>query len=88
MSISQTRAEKVYSAGTTLSCPVGDCGLGLYKIVERALFTDLVVFDEFKLARLNESIPRRSVWEVLACSLCGARLLKDGKIHTLQHGWR
>jgi hypothetical protein len=87
MPMQPLRAEQVYPAGTILSCPADDCGLGLYKVVDRASFADLVVFDEVKLARLNAGIPQRSVWEVLACPFCGARLLKDGKVHTLQHGW-
>jgi uncharacterized protein YbaR (Trm112 family) len=81
------RAARVYPAGTILSCPADDYDLGLYKVVEQASFTDLVVFEEVKLVRLNAEIPRRSVWEILACPFCNARLLKDGKIHTLQNGW-
>jgi hypothetical protein len=88
MSISQTRAERIYPAGTILSCPADGCGFGLYKVVESASFADLVIFDEVKLARLNGGIPRRSVWDVLACPFCGARLLNEGQIHTLQYGWR
>jgi uncharacterized protein YbaR (Trm112 family) len=84
----ETTTERLYPAGTILACPSGDCGHGLYKVTDPASFTDLVIFDEVKLARLNESIPRRSLWEVLACPFCGARLLKDGKVHTLQYGWR
>jgi hypothetical protein len=87
MSIQQTRAEQVYPAGTILSCPIERCGLGLYKVVEPASFEDLVVFDDVKLARLNDTVPVRDVWQVLACPFCGARLLKDGKIHTFQYGW-
>jgi hypothetical protein len=88
MSMHQTRAEQIYPTGTILSCPADDSGLGLYKVVGSASFADLVVFDEVNLTRLNEGIPRRSVWEVLACPLCSARMLKDGKVHTLQYGWR
>lgn len=84
----ETATQQLYPAGTILSCPSEDCGLGLYKVREPASFADLVLFDEVKLARLNNMIPRRNVWEILACPLCGARLLKDGKIHTLQYGWR
>lgn len=88
MSAQETTSERLYPAGTILSCPSDDCGLGLYKVVEPASFKDLVIFDDVKLARLNDAIPRRNVWEVLACPLCGARLLKEGKIHTFQYGWR
>lgn len=87
MSMHQTSTDQLYPAGTILSCPATDCGLGLYTVVEPASFTDLVVFDETKLMRLNEGIPRRLVWEVLACPFCGTRLLKDALIHTLQYGW-
>jgi hypothetical protein len=88
MSMHRTRPEQMYPAGTILSCPADDCGRGLYKVVEPASFADLVIFDEVKLTRLNEGIPRRSVWEILACPFCGAQLLRDGKVHTLQYGWR
>lgn len=80
--------EQPYPVSTIISCPSDDCGLGLYKTVEPATFADLVIFDDIKLTRLNDTIPRCNVWEVLACPLCGSRLLKDGKIHTLQYGWR
>jgi hypothetical protein len=30
----------------------------------------------------------RNSWGPLACPFCGGRLLKDGRIHTLQQGWR
>lgn len=39
------------------------------------------------LVPLNQRIPARAAWSTLACPRCGGRLLKDGKIHTLQHGW-
>ncbi len=87
MSIPQTRSEQVYPVGTILSCPAESCGLDLYKVVQPASFEDLVVFDDVKLVRLNDTVPVRDVWQVLACPFCGARLLKDGKIHTFQHGW-
>jgi hypothetical protein len=80
--------EQLYPTGTIIACPDESCGVGLYKVVAPASFADLVIFDDIKLAHLNDTIPRRTVWEVLACPFCGARLLKDGKVHTLQHGWR
>lgn len=80
--------QQPYPQGTILSCPSDDCGHGLYKTVESTSFEDFVIFDDVKLTRLNEEIPRRNVWEVLACPLCGTRLLQEGKIHTLQYGWR
>jgi len=79
--------EQHYPAGTILSCPAEDCGLGLYRIVAPATFEDVVVFDDQVLAPLNATIPSRDVWHVLACPFCGAWLLKDSKIHSLQHGW-
>lgn len=88
MPVQVTMIQQPYPQGTILACPSDACGLGLYKVVEPASFEDLVIFDDVKLTHLNDTIPRRNVWEVLACPLCGARLLKDGKIHTLQYGWR
>jgi len=76
-----------YPTGTFLFCPVDSCGLGLYRIVALATFEDLVVFDEKVLALLNATIPLHHVWQTLACPFCGGRLLKDGKVHTLQFGW-
>ena len=78
---------QIYPAGTILSCPTDSCGLGLYKVVEPASFEDLVLFDDIKLRRLNDTVPPRDVWQSLACPFCGSRLLKDGKVHTLQYGW-
>ena len=77
----------MYPAGTILSCPADDCGLGLYWIVMPASVEDVVVFDDKVLAPLNTTIPPHDVWQTLACPFCGARLLKDGKVHTLQRGW-
>jgi uncharacterized protein YbaR (Trm112 family) len=87
MSMSEMTEKRLYPAGAILSCPADNCGLGLYKVVEPASFEDLVVFDDVKLARLNDTVPVRDVWQILACPFCGSRLLKDGKVHTLQDGW-
>jgi len=76
-----------YPAGTILSCLAVDCSLGLYRIVAPATFEDLAVFDDTVLVPLNVTIPPYDVWQTLACPFCGARLLKDGKVHTLQFGW-
>ncbi|HEV8715625.1 MAG TPA: hypothetical protein VGX03_22705 [Candidatus Binatia bacterium] len=46
-----------------------------------------MIKDDQVLAPLNDTIPPHDVWRVLACPFCGARLLKDGKVHTLQNGW-
>ena len=80
--------EQVYLTGTIIACPSDDCGHGLYKVVETASFADLVIFDDIKLVRINDAIPPHDVWKRLACPLCEARLLKDGKVHTLQYGWK
>jgi hypothetical protein len=61
--------------------------LGRYRIVAPATFEDLVIFDDKDLAPLNNTISPYDVWPILACPFCGARLLKDGKVHTLQNGW-
>ena len=76
-----------YPAGTILSCPSADCGLGLYRLVVPVTFADLVVFDDTVLAPLNATIPPHDIWQTLTCPFCGAGLFKDGKVHTLQHGW-
>jgi hypothetical protein len=78
--------ETVFLAGTILSCPT--CGEGLYKVIARATTEDLVLNDGTCLAPLNRTIPPRDVWKPLACPFCGGRLFKDGKLHTVQHGWR
>jgi hypothetical protein len=75
-----------FAAGTILCCP--ECGEGLYKVTTQATTQDVVLNDGTFLAPLNGRIPARDVWKPLACPRCGGRLLKDGKIHTLQHGWR
>ena len=80
--------EQRYPAGTMLSCPFEACGFGLYRIVEPATLEDLVVFDDKVLVPFNNTIPPLDVWQMLACPLCGSRVLKDGKVHTVQQGWR
>lgn len=81
------KTQQFYPTGTIITCPEDGCGLGLYRIVEAASFEDLVVFDDIRLRPLNDTIPAHDVWQVLACPFCGSRLLKEGKIHTLQSGW-
>jgi hypothetical protein len=80
--------EHRYPVGTILSCPSEACGFGLYRIVEPATFEDLVVFDDKVLVPFNNTIPPLDVWQMLACPLCSSRVLKDGKVHTVQQGWR
>jgi hypothetical protein len=45
MSVQGMKTERLYPAGTVLSCPADNCSLGLYKVVESTSFEDLVVFD-------------------------------------------
>jgi hypothetical protein len=75
----------VLPAGTILSCP--QCEEGLYKVTIRARIDDLVLDDGVMLQPLNTTIPKRDAWRALACPRCGGRYYKDGKMHTLQHGW-
>ena len=77
--------DTVFPAGTIISCPC--CGEGLYKTTTRVTTEDLVLDDGTLLTPLNRTIPARDAWAPLACPFCGGRLLKDGQIHTLQHGW-
>ena len=79
--------EQHYPTGTILSCPSDACGVGRYRLRAPATFEDVVIFDDQVLAPLNATIPPHEVWHILAYPFCGARLLKDGKVHTLQHGW-
>ena len=76
----------VLPAGTILSCP--QCEEGLYKVTTRASIDDLVLDDGILLQPLNTTIPQRDAWKALACPRCGGRYHKDGKLHTLQHGWQ
>lgn len=74
-----------FPPGTIVSCP--KCGEGLYKMTTEASTVGLVLDEGTTLAPLNRSIPPRHAWSTLVCPLCGGRLLRDGKIHTFQHGW-
>ena len=76
----------VLLAGTILSYP--QCKEGLYKVTTRASIDDLVLDDGTLLQPLNTTIPKRDVWRVLACPRCGGRYHKDGKLHTVQSGWK
>jgi hypothetical protein len=75
----------LFPAGTILSCPA--CGEGLYKVTALATTQEVVLDDGTLLVPLNQTIPTRDAWAPLACPFCGGRLLKDGQLHTLQHGW-
>jgi hypothetical protein len=84
---SQRKAlDTAFPAGTIISCPC--CGEGLYKTTTRGITEDLVLDDGTLLTPLNRSIPAKDVWAPLACPFCGGRLLNDGRIYTLQQGWR
>jgi hypothetical protein len=74
-------------AGTILACPNPDCGEGLYKLTARATAQELVLDTGQLLVPLNRTIPPRGVWQRFACPFCQGRLLKGGKVHTLQQGW-
>jgi hypothetical protein len=75
----------MFPVGTIVSCP--ECGEGLYKMTTETSLVGLVLDEGTTLAPLNRSIPPRHAWSTLMCLLCGGRLLRDGKIHTFQHGW-
>jgi predicted RNA-binding Zn-ribbon protein involved in translation (DUF1610 family) len=77
--------DTVFPGGIIVSCP--QCGEGLYKVIARATTRDLVLDDGTLLVPLNRTIPARDAWAPLVCPWCGGRLLKDGHIHTFQHGW-
>ena len=51
--------EQLYPTSTIIACPNESCGVGLYKVVAPASFADLVLFDDIKLAPLNDTIPQR-----------------------------
>ncbi|NOT53664.1 MAG: hypothetical protein HOP18_03575 [Deltaproteobacteria bacterium] len=77
-----------YPQGTILSCPSASCGVRLYRLCEAASFVEVVLQDKKLLVPINAAIPARSVWEALACPLCGTALTQDGRLHTASHGWR
>ena len=76
--------DQTYPADTIVSCP--GCGEGRYKVTARCTTEDLVLDDGTILVPLNRTSPVRDAWAPLACPFCGGRLLKDGRIHTLQQG--
>jgi hypothetical protein len=79
-------SETILPAGPILDCP--ECGEGLYKVTQETSTAGIVLDDGTVVVPLNQSISARDAWKPLACPLCGGRLLKDGKIHTFQDGWR
>jgi hypothetical protein len=78
--------DAVFALGTLLSCP--SRGEGLYKLVKQRTTEDVVLDDGTLLVPLNRTIPPRNAWMSLACPLCGERLFKEGRLHSLQQGWR
>ena len=76
----------VFPAGTILSCPV--CEEGLYKVAVRATTADIVLDDGAILQPLNLAIPPREAWTALACVKCGGRIYRNGRLHTVQVGWK
>jgi len=76
-----------YPAGTILSCPALACGTRLYRLRAAATFGEVVTNDGVLLWPVNEAIPARKVWDPLACPLCGAALVEDGRLHTAERGW-
>ena len=80
-----TALAPVFPAGTIVSCPA--CGEGLCKVTTHATTVDIVLDDGSLLVPLNRTVPPRTAWTHLACPFCGARLLRAGRIHTLQQGW-
>jgi hypothetical protein len=78
---------ELYPAGTIVSCPAMACGTRLYRLRADASFSDVVLQDGALLVPVNESIPPRRVWDPLACPLCGAGIVSDGHLHTVQRGW-
>jgi hypothetical protein len=78
--------DTVFRPGTLLSC--ADCGEGLYKVTTRAATADMVMDDGTILQPLNPTIPPHTAWKSLACMKCGGRVYKDGRLHTVQEGWK
>lgn len=78
--------DTVFPPGTLVSC--ADCGEGLYKVTVRSTTADLVLDDGTILQPLNRTIPKREAWKSLACVKCGGRVYKNGKLHTVQEGWK
>jgi hypothetical protein len=78
--------DPVFSPGMIISCP--RCEQGLYKVTRSATRNELALDGGEILTPLNLTIPTRDEWVSLACPFCGARLFNDGRIRTLQDGWR
>jgi ribosomal protein L33 len=78
--------DTAFPAGLILAC--SDCGEGLYKVTARATTADLVLDDGTILQPLNTTIPPHDAWKSLVCVKCGGRVYKEGKIHTVQEGWK
>jgi predicted RNA-binding Zn-ribbon protein involved in translation (DUF1610 family) len=82
----RTAVDTVLPAGTIFCCPT--CGEGLSTTTTALTVQDIVLDEGTLLVPLNRSVPPRYAWVSLACPFCGGRLLNDGRIYTLQQGWR
>ena len=51
------------------------------------LITPGVTNDGVLLAPVNDAIPVRKIWDLLACPLCGTALVHEGQLHTAERGW-
>jgi predicted RNA-binding Zn-ribbon protein involved in translation (DUF1610 family) len=82
----RTVVDPVLPAGTIFCCPT--CGEGLSTTTTALTVRDIALDEGTLLVPLNHTILSREGWALLACPFCGARLVKDGQIHTLQQGWK
>jgi len=81
----RTVVDTVLPAGTIFCCPT--CGAGLFTTTTALTVQDIVLDEGTLLVPLTHTMPAREVWAPLACPFCGARLAKDGKMHTSHQGW-
>jgi hypothetical protein len=81
----RTVVDTVLPAGTIFCCPT--CGAGLFTTTAALTVQDIVLDEGTLLVPLTYTMPSREGWALLACPFCGARLVKDGKMHTAQQGW-
>jgi len=81
----RTVVDTVLPAGTIFCCPT--CGAGLFTTTTALTVQDIVLDEGTLLVPLTHTMPSREVWALRACPFCGARMVKDGKMHTSQRGW-
>jgi predicted RNA-binding Zn-ribbon protein involved in translation (DUF1610 family) len=82
----RTAVDTILPAGTIFCCPT--CGAGLSRTTTALTVQDIALDEGTLLVPLTHTIPPREGWAPLACPFCGAQLVKDGQIHTLQQGWK